>query len=219
MESEANTMVEKPLAVLPLYAIAVVILIIGILPFLFSGTLLKIIGLFQVNTETIYIDFLNETLDNLTIIGVYSMLFILLGIFIFFIRKSIMQQHLSQTDTTWICGYVGETTKTQYSASSFIRTYRKLAEPVLSIKKEKNVADGIYPDVIEQITHPYDKLERVLIDKPIYAFRWLLNRFVFLQNGNLQYYILYGFVFVTAAILLPFFISKIMVIINFLNQQ
>ncbi len=219
MESEANTMVEKPLAVLPLYAIAVVILIIGILPFLFSETLLKIIGLFQVNTETIYIDFLNETLDNLTIIGVYSMLFILLGIFIFFIRKSIMQQHLSQTDTTWSCGYVGETTKTQYSASSFIRTYRKLAEPVLSIKKEKNVADGIYPDVIEQITHPYDKLERVLIDKPIYAFRWLLNRFVFLQNGNLQYYILYGFVFVTAAILLPFFISKIMVIINFLNQQ
>ncbi|MDZ7607686.1 MAG: hypothetical protein U5K79_19350 [Cyclobacteriaceae bacterium] len=86
-------------------------------------------------------------------------------------------------------------------------------------KKGKKVTDGMYPEKIEQITHPYDKLEHVLIDKPIYVFRWLLNRFVFLQNGNLQYYILYGFVFVTAAILLPFFISKVMVIINFLNQQ
>lgn len=218
-ESDANKIVEKPWTVLPLYAIALVILFIGVLPFLFSGTLLKIIGLFPVKTETISIDFLNDTMDNLTIIGVYSMVFILLGITIFFIRRSIMRQHLSQTDTTWGCGYVGETTRTQYSASSFIRTYRKLAEPVLSIKKEKKTADGMYPGVIEQITHPGDKLEYVLVDKPIYAFRWLLNRFVFLQNGNLQYYILYGFVFVSAAILLPFFISKIMVIINFLNQQ
>jgi hypothetical protein len=106
----------------------------------------------------------------------------------------------------------------QYSASSFVRTYRKLTEPLLSLKKEKKLAVGLYPDKIEQITHPYDKLEYALIDKPIYWLKRLLSRFVFLQNGNIQYYILYGFIFIVVAILLPLLVSKTLVFIHFLNQ-
>ena len=106
----------------------------------------------------------------------------------------------------------------QYTASSFIRTYRKLAEPVLSIKRDKVEASGLYPQNIMQKTHARDKIETWLIDKPLLLFRKVLNSFVFLQNGNIQAYILYGFVFVSFALLLPFMIEKIVVIIKFLNQ-
>ena len=46
---------------------------------------------------------------------------------------------------TWGCGYVGSTEKMQYTASSFVRAYRKLAEPLLSIHKKKKEIEGVFP--------------------------------------------------------------------------
>lgn len=217
-EIRAAKFSEKPLHIFPLYAIAIAILFIGILPFLFSSTLLKIIGLFQVSSESVSFSFMNKTIDNLMVIGTYSFAFILLIGIIFILRRVLTKSHTCLTDRTWGCGYVGEIKKLQYTASSFIRTYRKLAEPLFYIKKEKKEASGIYPKTIKQTTHPYDKIELILIEKPLYLFKKILNKFVFLQNGNIQSYILYGFIFLLAAILLPIIISKIIVLINFLNQ-
>ena len=121
-------------------------------------------------------------------------------------------------DATWGCAYSVTTGKMQYTASSFIRSYRKLAEPVLSIQKEKIEATGLYPQNIMQKTHAHDKIEKWLIDRPLLMVRKVLNSFVFLQNGNIQAYILYGFVFVGLALLLPAVIERIVVIFNFLNK-
>ncbi|MBI9066355.1 MAG: hypothetical protein JEZ09_03615 [Salinivirgaceae bacterium] len=217
-EIKADKYFEKPLHFYPLYLIALIILVLGLLPFLFSSTLLKIIGLFQINSGTITIGFMDRTLTNLTVIGAYSFAFIILTGIVFFVRWLIIKRRTSKADLTWGCGYVGETKKAQYTASSFIRSYRKLVEPLLYIKKKKIGAKGIYPNSLKHITHPYDRIESYLIDKPIYLFRRILNRFAFLQNGNIQSYILYGFVFLVAAILFPIFISKIMVFIHLLNQ-
>ncbi len=41
---------------------------------------------------------------------------------------------------------------------------------------------------------------------------------MFLQNGNIQIYILYGFIFIGLAILLPLLIKNFAVVVNFLNQ-
>jgi len=217
-EIKVDKYIEKPLHIYPLYLIALIILVVGVLPVLFSSTLLKIIGLFQIRSATIAFDFINGSLNNLTAIGAYSIGFILLIGISFFVRWIITKRRTSITNATWGCGYVGETQKAQYTASSFIRTYRKLVEPMLYIKKEKIGLNGIYPNFLKQITHPYDRIESTLIDKPINLFKRILNRFVFLQNGNIQSYILYGFIFLVATILLPILISKIMVLINFLNQ-
>jgi hypothetical protein len=119
---------------------------------------------------------------------------------------------------TWGCGYTGDTAKMQYTASSFIRTYRKLAEPVLFIKKHKKDATGLYPEQVERETHPGDWIETLFIDKPLLFSRRFLRRFGFLQNGNIQAYILYGFIFISLAVLLPLIIGKIEILIEFLNH-
>jgi hypothetical protein len=193
-------------------------LFIGIFPYAFSSMLLKTTGLLEENTLSLPMPELLNTFNNLAHIGVYSFGFLLLIALIFIIRNLLTRQQNLATDTTWGCAYTGFAGKMQYSASSFVRTYRKLTEPLLSLKKEKKLAVGMYPDEIEQITHPYDKLEYALIDKPIYWLKRLLSRFVFLQNGNIQYYILYGFIFIVVAILLPLLVSKTLVFIHFLNQ-
>lgn len=214
----SDKVIEKPLQVGSLYLIALAIIVIGVLPVLFASPLSNTAQLFNKSVEPIISDGLTQNLGTLTIIGLYALGFLALTALVFYVRRIIIRNRLVLPDTTWGCGYVGDGSKTQYTASSFIRIFRKLAEPIFLIKKEKSVATGIYPTVINQRTHPYDRLELALIDKPIYFFRKVLNRFVFLQNGNIQSYILYGFIFISTAIILPIIISKVVVFIHLLNQ-
>jgi hypothetical protein len=67
-------------------------------------------------------------------------------------------------------------------------------------------------------TYPGDKVERWLIDKPLNLSKKLLERFSFLQNGNIQAYILYGLVFITMVILLPTIYALAASFIKILNQ-
>lgn len=121
-------------------------------------------------------------------------------------------------NATWGCGYVGSTNKMQYTASSFIRSYRKLAEPVLSILKKKKEIQGVFPGTGGQETHPYDKAEEWFIDYPLRLLKKFFNRFTFLQNGNLQFYILYGIVFITLVLGIPFAFEYVKSLVNFLNK-
>ncbi|MDE3143205.1 MAG: hypothetical protein KGL19_03560, partial [Bacteroidota bacterium] len=74
------------------------------------------------------------------------------------------------------------------------------------------------PETGGQETHPYDKAEQWLIDYPLQQLKKFFNRFIFLQNGNLQFYILYGVVFITMVLLVPFVFIYIKALIHFLNQ-
>jgi len=209
---------ERPLKMVPLYIIALAIVFIGIFPVLFSPVLLKTIQLYQpvINLQSnIQIASLLESITN---IGLYSLGFIALTVILFFVRHLIVSKRNTCSDATWGCAYTGDASKMQYTASSFIRSYRKLAEPILQIKKGKTNSTELFPQHMNQVTHPYDKVENWFIDKPLFYLKRLLNRFVFLQNGNIQYYILYGFIFISLTIIVPIIIEKISILINFLNH-
>lgn len=202
----------------PLYLIALVILLIGIFPVAFKYMLADIIGHYEPVHNYSTFNELSGIINNLMVIGWYSLGFILLTGLLFFIRHLVTSKRRLQYEETWGCGYVGDASKMQYTASSYIRTYRKLAEPILLIKKEKSSATGLYPQKIEQTTHPYDKAESWLIDKPISVTKRILNKFIFLQNGNIQVYILYGFIFIGFILLAPVIADKLMMLISFLNR-
>jgi len=210
--------IEQPQRIWPMYLIVLLIMIIGLFPLIFNTYLLNIISLYQPGLDPqVKLQF-GETLTQLSIVGWYSLGFVVLVSVIYYLKLLISRTRITNQDAIWGCAYSGQSAKMQYTASSFIRSYRKLAEPILSIKKEKAEATGLYPQNIMQKTHARDKIETWLINKPILMFRKVLNSFVFLQNGNIQAYILYGFVFVGLALLLPTVIEKIVVIIKFLNQ-
>jgi hypothetical protein len=95
----------------------------------------------------------------------------------------------------------------QYTASSFIRSYRKLAEPILLVEKKEKAIKGIFPHDGRHETHPGDKAEKWLIDIPLKRLRFFFDKFRFLQNGNPQFYILYGVVFITLVIVIPMMIE------------
>lgn len=204
--------------IFPMYLIASSIVLIGLFPILLSSPLLKIVELYQPVAGPVGRFQLEGIFSNISVVGWASLGFMALTGLLYMIRYLVTRQRQQDEDTTWGCGYTGETSKIQYTASSFIRSYRKLVEPVLYVKKEKVEAIGLYPEKMKQFTHPGDKLERWLIDRPVHFFRTLLSRFTFLQNGNIQAYMLYGFIFIGATIVTPLLISKLSILLSFLNQ-
>ncbi len=209
---------EKRASTLPLYSIVVVILAIGLIPIAFLSVIALPVGQFASNISLDTASQFSEITSIATQVGLCSAAFILLIGLVLLVRRLVTKNKPVTTTSTWGCAYNGSSKKMQYTASSFIRSYRKLADPFLHIDKVKSEARGIFPKQIHQETHPYDKIEYWLIDKPIYGIRWFLSRFAFLQNGNVQLYILYGFIFITLIVLIPEIYEKIILLINFLNQ-
>ena len=78
--------------------------------------------------------------------------------------------------------------------------------------------NGIFPSGGSYETHIYDRIEKYLIDNPIAAYKYLLGRFLFLQNGRLQFYILYGIIFIVSVICIPIFYDQIMTFYEFIKQ-
>lgn len=203
----------------PMYMAAAFIVAIGLFPKFFFSLLSEPLKLYLDKISfTGAVSTAVSITETMQTIGFSAVGFIVLGLLIFFIRRKITAQKPRPVLTTWGCGYVGETEKMQYTASSFIRTYRKLAEPMLSIQKNKIEIEGVFPISGRHETHPHDKIEEWFIDKPWNLMKFFFGKFRFLQNGNPQFYVLYGAAFIALIIGVPLINDIIKKIIYFLNQ-
>ena len=193
--------------VIPMYAIAFFIIVIGILPVLFMPVIMKQVSMFGYMADQSGV--INHITGIITTTGWCSVAFAVLALIIYYISQKRISGKYSVTAPTWGCGYTGDASRMQYTASSYVRSYRKIAGSILKVNKHKSEASGLYPEKIVHITHPEDRIESSLIDKPLFLLRWLLNRFAFLQNGNIQAYILYGLLFIGLALLIPYIAEHI----------
>jgi hydrogenase-4 component B len=190
----------EPSKLLPGYLIVLFILIIGLFPQVFVKLLIYPVGLF---TTSLGDSFPVLTLvDNLQSISLVTWAFILVIAVIVAIKLVIGRNHVTVTSPTWSCGYVAPNSKMQYTASSYIRNYRKLIRPMLVINKKEEKIKGIFSIPIVFETHPYDKIEAVFIDRPLKFLNNMLARVRFLQTGNVRHYILYGVIFIFIVLIL-----------------
>jgi hydrogenase-4 component B len=203
---------------IPMYAVVLLIITIGLFPKAFIEALSQPLILFTHTTPFNIQPGILPVTEALSMIGICAMSFLLLAGLIYLIRRRMSINQPQNFEPTWGCGYIAPTSKMQYTASSFIRAYRKLAEPFLSISKKKKEITEVFPKTGGQETHPYDKAEKWFIDYPLQLLKTFFNRFAFLQNGNLQFYILYGIVFISIVLGVPFIFDYIKSLIQFLNQ-
>lgn len=128
-------------------------------------------------------------------------------IVMFFIRKFVVQSNGESYSSTWGCGYVGETHKMQYTASSFSESFEKLA--VISLLKKTNFKNLEKTDVFP-ISRTYaqtneDIIEEKIIDPPITFIQKKLKNFAIFKSGNTQTYVWYAFLFILALFIITFF--------------
>ncbi len=202
-------------ALFPSYLIAFLIIFIGIAPGLFfrlmNGILLEYTGLQPFNS-------INDLAGVMRNVTMAAWGIILLSLLIYLIRARVTAGKKIAAGPTWGCGYTGETRDLQYTASSFVRSYSKLITPLLITSKVKNEIQSIVPEVIQTETHFHDKLENGLVDAPVKGLRRFLNCFRFLQNGSVQFYVLYGVVFIGISIAIPLLFNFIKFLVTLIKQ-
>ena len=206
----------EPGKLIPMVAVVALIAAIGLFPQFFIGFLRLPVQQFtgDVLVSGTHLT-ISSTIQNLTWA---TWGFILLVAVIWFVRKRLTTSSPIATGPTWGCGYQTSDARLQYTASSFVRNYRKLVEPVLSIKKHKSVITGIVPEKGHSSTHVYDLLESTFVDHPIRRIKSFIGKFNFLQNGSVQFYVLYGVIFIFIIIAFPLMVDAVLFLFELVKQ-
>ncbi len=190
---------ERPfIMLLPQYLIVAAMLSVAIFPgFFFSYANHVVSGSFSVLTTGTAVS-LTPIVENIASIGMITLGFIVLLGVVFGIRWLIVRNRSSVTSDTWGCGYVTPVPKAQYSGQSFTRSFGLLFSfMVKERKKDKKIPKNeIYPGPRSFSTQYIDVLEKYFILPVVKRVTFTLNYFQFIQNGQIQSYVLYGLFFI-----------------------
>lgn len=203
---------------LPLYAIAALIVAIGLFPQLFLDLLVAPVQQFTDLHQLSFTSFQGKNIDVMVAISKANWIFLAVVVSLWAIRKVALRKKTVTVSSTWGCGYTAPTPKIQYTASSFVKTYTKLFGTLFLIHRKEKEVEGIFPAEAHIETHPYDIIEQGLIDYPIRKLKEFLSLFLFFQNGRLQFYILYGILFILSVILFPLIYDTLLLFIDSFKQ-
>jgi len=183
---------------LPQYFILLAMLSVAIFPQFYFQYAIKVVdSIFKLNiSENIASSAaINQ---NLAIIGRLSFIFISLLFILIVLRYLILRKRENTKYETWGCGYVAPIEKAQYTGRSFSRTYGELFSFMVKERKDfkKLSKEKIYPGALNFTSNYFDAIEKYLILPITRRLNFSLNYFNFIQNGQIQSYVIYGLVFI-----------------------
>lgn len=183
---------------LPQYLIVAAMLLIALMPQFFFVFTYKII-------DTSFISGIEEgstvfapLVENIAMVGRFSLLFIGILVLIFIIRWMFIRSRDVSSYETWGCGYVAPVKKAQYTGRSFVRSFGLLFS--FLVKERKNVKKipktTLYPPKHSYSVYYFDLIEKYIISPFARRLTFILNYFQFIQNGQIQSYVIYGLFFI-----------------------
>jgi len=188
---------------LPQYFILIIMLSIGLFPqYYFSVVSTIVTGFISPDSGQRFL-IPASLINSICAIGKFAMLFLLLLILIYLIRKSFIRRHPVTAGSTWGCGYAVPSARMQYTGKSFSKSLGKLLNfVVLEKKKYKEIAvDEIFPAERKHSSHYNDFFVTRIFDRIADRLLYSMNYFQFIQNGKIQLYILYGVFFIVLVFL------------------
>lgn len=183
---------------LPQYLIVAVMLSVAIFPqFYFSYANNVVLGSFASFLPGSAVS-LSPIVENIANIGMITLTFIALLLSMFGIRWLIVRKRQSIAVETWGCGYVAPVKKAQYSGQSYTRSFGMLFSFIVKENRKRNKIpkEKIYPGPVSFSTNYIDMLEKYLVTPLAKRLTFTLNYFQFIQNGQIQSYVLYGLFFI-----------------------
>lgn len=153
-----------------------------------------------------------------SLIGITTIALVLGGVFLvlWLMRRNATSKTVQEVNDTWGCGYTVESAKIQYTSTSYAKNLKKIVEPVLSVHKEKDTISSVFPSSVTYKTSMGDRLEDSLVKRPVKGVRMFLHRLGFLQNGQTQLYLLYGFLFMVGVFVFIYLKTWVIDLFNFL---
>lgn len=128
-----------------------------------------------------------------------SAAFIVTGIVVWQLRRVITTRHPSKQSPTWGCAYTAPTSKCQYTGKSFAKPLAKHFNLILrEHKRFRPLAEGErYPQESRHyMSHYSDAVQERVITPLNKRLLYAANYIKFIQNGKVQWYVLYGLLFI-----------------------
>jgi hypothetical protein len=189
---------------LPFFVISTLMLTIGIFPIVVTSPIqLVVFSIDSTLPAKSNIGVVGPILSN---VGIAAAILILLIACIYFLRTRIGAAKGIGKSPTWGCGYAVPSSKMQYSGKSFSKPLAKLFSFLTGEQKKYNEIESnvVFPfGRSYQSSYP-EFFEKNIINKASNQLLYFLNRFRFIHNGQVQMYVLYGFLFMMVLIVATF---------------
>ncbi|HNT26883.1 MAG TPA: proton-conducting transporter membrane subunit [bacterium] len=128
-------------------------------------------------------------------------LFLSLFAFLYYMRSRLLARNGGvAADATWGCGYRHATARMQYTASSYVSPLMALTGRLLGLHTHLERPQGLFPARTAFRSHPHDLVDAYLIAPGAKLIRYLFSLLRWVQSGDMAQYILYGVLFLAAAL-------------------
>ncbi|HWB27642.1 MAG TPA: proton-conducting transporter membrane subunit [Chitinophagaceae bacterium] len=187
---------------LPQYFLVLIMLSISLFPQYYFLVVQKIVaGYIPAASGKISLPAIS--LITVAAIGKVALLFMLLLLVTWLVRKSFTRNRPESAAETWGCGYPMATARMQYTGKSFSKAMGKLLSFILlEQKKYREISTNeILPEKRKYSSHYNDFFAKRIYDKVTDRLIFSMNYFQFIQNGKIQSYILYGIFFIVLVFL------------------
>jgi len=140
-------------------------------------------------------------IDLMNIISSIALAFIALAGILLVIRKLSLKNSYQESIKTWDCGYQAPDSRMQYSASSYAAPFLSLFNPFFAVSSDTVKPAGYFPSAGRFKEKKRDIIEYYFIRRLTGYFDGLFKKFSWIQGGDTQLYILYGVIFLIAALI------------------
>ena len=131
---------------------------------------------------------------NITLLGLISIILL--------IRYLALQNKPVEIQETWGCGYKYATSKMQYSANSYTRPFLGFLTPFFVRELDFKQIKELFPKKTHFKSTFYDIFEYYIVKPLVSADETFLSKFLWIQSGNTQRYLIYGVIFLIITIIL-----------------
>jgi formate hydrogenlyase subunit 3/multisubunit Na+/H+ antiporter MnhD subunit len=186
----------------PQYLLVAIMLLISLVPFASFGLVTDIV------TSAFYIPHNSVEMTNLCIllqrVSLAVVMFVALVLVVISLRNMAVRRRPERQSDTWGCGNPHTDAHIQYTGSAFSKPVGKLFGSLIPFRKKfRRIDDNdIFPNSA-RYTYSYSDWVETTVFMP---FSKLIKRFssvsLHIQDGRLQWYILYGLLFILAVSLL-----------------
>jgi hydrogenase-4 component B len=146
----------------------------------------------------------NFSTGTIQLIGIIAMASIFLVALVAYIKKKIISRRSSRISVPWGCGYTGLNSRMQYSGTSFSDEIVNIAGEALYVNKDIQLPNTPLPMPSAFRTEEGDYVLHKIIMPVNRALSWFIDRFKWLQSGEIQVYITFSIVIVIFYLFLAF---------------
>ncbi|RJP73092.1 MAG: hypothetical protein C4539_02280 [Ignavibacteriales bacterium] len=182
---------EKTL-LLPMGILVVIMFVIGLSPWLGIILLKNVAKQFLPVNSFSQIESLIPLFNSISLGAGIFLIFIII---LFALRTYLLKNRKVETFKTWDCGYQAESSRIQYTSSSYVQPFLNLVAELVPQKIKIEKEKVLFPKSASLESHTQDFSERFIIHPSLNYLNRFMNMFSWIQSGRMQQYIIYGLLF------------------------